>query len=191
MPVRLAVLLIDRFADWEHGWLTAPVRDFFRGQVTFHTPGGRTVASEGGMRALADGAIETLTPDDFDGLAVIGSSQWFGEDAPDIAALVRAADGAGRTLGFICGATLAAARAGLLDSRAHTSNEAATLAKAAAYRGADRYRDVRHAVRDGNLVTAGGFAARSFAYEMTAALYPDEAVNVGYLKAELTAESFS
>ena len=39
--------------------------------------------------------------------------------------------------------------------------------------------------------TAGGFAARSLAYEMTAALYPGEAVNVGYLKAALTAESFS
>lgn len=191
MPVRLAVILVDRFADWEHGFLTAPVRDFFQGEVRFQTPGGRTVTSEGGMRALADGAIETLTPSDFDALAVIGSSAWFGGDAPDITALVQAADRAGRVVGFICGATLAAARAGLLDARAHTSNDAATLSKAATYRGAAHYCDVRRAVRDGNLISAPGFAPRSFAYEMVAALYPAESTNLGYLKAELTAEDFA
>ena len=36
-----------------------------------------------------------------------------------------------------------------------------------------------------------GFAPRSFAYEMVAALYPAESTNLGYLKAELTAEDFA
>lgn len=191
MAKRLAVVLIEKFADWEHGFLTAALRDFFGGEVRFYTPGGATVTSEGGMRAAADGALESLAPDAFDALAVIGSGLWMKEGAPDIAPLVQAADEAGRLIGFICGATVAAARAGVLDARAHTSNDADTPKKAAAYQGDAHYRDVKHAVRDGNLITAPGFAPRSFAYEMLSALVPDQEKYLGFFKEELTAETFS
>lgn len=190
MPTRLAVILIEKFADWEHGFLTAAMRDFFGAEVRFYTPGGAGVTSEGGMRPTADGALEALTPDDFDGLAVIGSGAWMREGAPDISGLVRAADRAGRLIGFICGATVAAARAGLLDARPHTSNDSDTPKKAAAYQGATHYRDVPHAVRDGNLITAPGFAPRSFAYEMAAALVPNQEKYLGFFKQELQAEKF-
>ncbi|BCW90581.1 putative protease YdeA [Alphaproteobacteria bacterium SO-S41] len=190
MPTRLAVILIEKFADWEHGFLTSALRDFFGAEVRFYTPGGATVTSEGGMRAAADGAVETLTPDAFDGLAVIGSGVWMKDGAPDISALVQSADKAGRLLGFICGGTIAAARAGLLDNRPHTSNDADTPKKSSAYHGASHYRDVPHAVRDSNLITAPGFAPRSFAYEMVAALVPGEKKGLGFFKQELTAEKF-
>lgn len=190
MTKKLAVILIDRFADWEHGHVTAPVRDFFSGEVRFFTPGGGDATSEGGMRARADGALEDLTPAAFDALAVIGSGVWMGDNPPDISALLQAADREGKLIGAICGATLAIARSGLLDDRPHTSNSLKTLQRAPAYRGAAQYRDVPHAVRAGNVITAAGFAPRSFGYEMVAALYPDETTNLGYLKEELTAETF-
>ena len=190
MTKRLAVILIEKFADWEHGFMTSALRDFFGGEVKFYTPGGTTVTSEGGMRAAADGAIEALTPDAFDALAVIGSGGWMGDAAPDISGIVQTADRAGRLIGFICGATVAAARAGLLDSRPHTSNDADTPKKATAYAGAAHYRDVPRAVRDGNLITAPGFAPRSFAYEMVSALVPDQEKYLGFFKQELTAEKF-
>ncbi len=190
MTKRLAVLLIDRFADWEHGFLTAAIRDFFGGEVRFYTPGGAEMTSEGGMRIRADGAMEQLTPADFDALAVIGSGVWMGADPPDISDVLRAADMAEKFIGLICGATLAAARAGLLDARPHTGNSLDALQKATAYRGADHYQDVRRAVRSGNVITASGASPRSFAYEMVAALYPDEPTNLGYFKQELTSERF-
>ena len=190
MTTRLAVILIDKFADWEHGFLTSALRDFFNGEVKFYTPGGVSVTSEGGMRAAADAAITALDSANYEALAVIGSGVWMKDGAPDIAPQVQAADRAGRLLGFICGATAAAARAGLLNGRAHTSNDADTVKKASAYTGAAHYRDVPHAVRDGNLVTAAGYAPRSFAFEMLSALLPGEAKNLGYYKQELTAEKF-
>lgn len=191
MSKRLAVILIDRFADWEHGYATSVLQDYLGGEVRFYTPGAREVASEAGMRPRADGALEALTPQAFDGLAVIGSSGWFRDDAPDIGSLLRESVDAGRTVGLICGATLAGARAGLFDARPHTSNDLATLQKVPAYRGAAQYRDVPHAVRDGHLVSAAGFAPRSFAFELLTDLCPDKATELGFFRKELTAERFA
>lgn len=191
MSKTLAVILIDRFADWEHGFLTAPIRDFFNGTVRFYTPDGSPVASEGGMRAVADGGFDALNPDGYDALAVIGSGLWMKDGAPDIAPIVQAADKAGRLTGFIYGATAAAARAGLLNARAHTSNSLETLTSVPAYNGAAHYQNVPHAVADGHLVTAAGFAPRSFAFRMLEILLPEEAKTLGYYKDELTAERFA
>jgi putative intracellular protease/amidase len=190
MPKRLAVVLIDRFADWEHGFLTSATRDFFGGEVRFYTPGGETVTSEGGMRPLADGAIASLDVKDFDALAVIGSSQWDKDGAPDVSALLGAADRAGRVLGFICKGTLAAARAGLLDARAHTSNSLETLRAAPAYRGEAHYQRVPHAVRAGHVITAAGTSPRTFAFEVASALFPEQTRELGWMRAELGAERF-
>ena len=191
MTKTLAVILIDRFADWEHGFLTAPLRDFLGGTVRFYTPDGSPVTSEGGMRAAADGAFDALKPGAYDALAVIGSGLWMKDGAPDIAPIVQAADKAQKLTGFICGATAAAARAGLLNARAHTSNSLQTLTKVAAYAGQAHYTDVPHAVADGHIVTAAGFAPRSFAFRMLEILLPDDAKNLGYYKDELTAEQFA
>jgi putative intracellular protease/amidase len=186
--MHLAVLLIEGFADWEHGHLTAPVREFFGGRVTFHTPGGGLVTSIGGMRVDTDEPAEALTAGACDALAVIGSAGWFGDGAPDLAALYRAVDAAGKPLGFICGATLAAAKAGLLDARPHTSNSLDTLQKAPAYAGAAHYQDVPRAVRSGHLVTAAGECARSFALEMAQLMFAGRDEQLGWMRYELTRE---
>jgi putative intracellular protease/amidase len=190
MTKRLAVILIDRFADWEHGFLTAATQDFFGGRARFYTPRGLDVTSEGGMRPRPDGAIESLGVDDFDGLALIGSSQWDADTAPDVGALLRDADRAKRILGLICKGTLAGARAGLLDARPHTSNSLETLQKSPAYRGASSYQAVPHAVRAGHLITAAGTSPRSFAFDMASALFPDNTKELGWMRAELGAERF-
>lgn len=186
--MHLAVLLIDSFADWEHGHLTAPVREFFDGRVTFHTPGGGVVTSVGGMQVVTDEPAETLAAGGFDALAVIGSARWFEEGAPDLSALYRAVDAAEKPLGFICGATLAAARAGLLNERPHTSNNADTLTKTPAYTGAALYQDVPRAVRSGHLVTAAGECARSFALEMAQLMFAGKDEQLGWMRWELTRE---
>lgn len=176
MGKHLAFILIDDFADWEHARLSAAIRSYFAGQVSFHTPGGQAVTSMGGMKFAADHAIEDLRPEDYDALAVIGSAGWIEAGAPDISAVLRAADEAGKVVGAICAGTLAAARAGLMDHRRHTSNEPGFLeAKASGYGGGALYVDTPSAVRDGTLVTAGGMAPVTFATEMLSALYPGRA----------------
>ncbi|HEY9234936.1 MULTISPECIES: DJ-1/PfpI family protein [Phenylobacterium] len=174
MAKHLAFILIDDFADWEHARLSAAFRSYFAGRVSFHTPGGQPVLSMGGMRFAPEHAIEDLRPDDYDGLAVIGSAGWSQADAPDISAVLQAADEAGKVVGAICAATLAAARAGLMNGRRHTSNSLGFLkAKAAGYDASAFYVDTPAAVREGNLVTAAGNAPVTFATEMICALYPD------------------
>ncbi|MFP5282901.1 MAG: DJ-1/PfpI family protein [Actinomycetes bacterium] len=61
----------------------------------------------------------------------------------------------------ICGATYGLARAGLLDTRRHTSNAADFLAPSG-YAGADRYVDAR-VVDDGGLITSPATAPVDFA----------------------------
>lgn len=190
MSKRLAVILIDRFADWEHGFLTAATQDFFGGRVRFYTPAGAEMTSEGGMRPRSDGAIESLRVDEFEGLAVIGSSGWDVDDAPDLTALLRDADRAQRIVGLICKGTFAGGRAGLLDARPHTSNSLETLQKSPAYRGAPHYQTVPHAVRAGHVITAAGTSPRSFAFEVASALFPDKTKELGWMRQELGVERF-
>ena len=66
----------------------------------------------------------------------------------------------------ICGATLALAHAGLLNDRAHTSNEQAYLTSLAPeYAGGGRYVDTL-AVRDRGVITASGLGPTEFAREI-------------------------
>ena len=188
MSKKFAVILIDQFADWEHGILTSTLRDWLKGEVTFHTPGGAEVTSEGGMRAASDGSIDDLKPADFDALAVIGSGKWSKPGAPDISDMLISADKSHKLLGFICQGTLAAARAGLLDTRPHTSNDGDTPKMVPTYQGAAHYLDTPRAVRSDNIVTASGLAPVTFAIEMLAALYPDKEKELATFRADLARE---
>lgn len=179
---RIAALLIDDFADWELPFFMAGARAFFGAEVATVSPGGRAVASMGGLRAQPDHDLARFDAAACDALVVAGSPRWATPDAPDIGGPLRQAHAAGRAVGFICGATLAAARAGLLDERAHTSNSLAFLAgNVSAYRGADRYMDVPHAVADRGVVTAPGTAPTTFAVAMFRVLWPEREADIaGY-----------
>ncbi|MDQ0472621.1 DJ-1/PfpI family protein [Labrys wisconsinensis] len=172
---RITALLIDAFADWEPALLTAAARTFFDADIAHVTPGAREVVSAGGMRVRPQGDVAGLDPRDYDALVVIGSSQWTERWAPNVAPQLRAAMQAGRIVGVICGATLAAARAGLLDRRAHTSNSLEFLWEHGGfYGGAARYVDSPRAVRDGTLISAPGSAPATFAAAVLASLYPEQ-----------------
>lgn len=108
MGKHIAFIVIDNFADWEHAQLSAAARSYFDAATSFHTPGGRPVTSMGGMTIDPGSAIEDLTPDAYDALVVVGSDGWTGDDAPDIAPVLRAADQAGKVVGAICAGTVAA-----------------------------------------------------------------------------------
>jgi len=94
-------------------------------------------------------------------LLLPGSDDWY--KPAHGAAVAKARDflSAGVPVAAICGATVALARAGILDDRAHTSNGRAELAPTG-YAGAARYVDAP-AVTDRDLITASGIFPIDFA----------------------------
>jgi putative intracellular protease/amidase len=184
---RIAVILLDAFADWEVGLFAAAARAWLGARVDHHAPGGRVVRSMGGLTVTPDAPLETLAVADFDALCVIGSSGWEAPDAPDIGAAVRNMLAAGRPVGAICGGTLAAGRAGVLNRRRHTSNAAGYLGDRLSDYDGSHYVDTPRAVVDGGLVTAPGSAPGSFATSLLGLIWPDHPL-VGELATMLAAE---
>ena len=115
----------------------------------------------GGVRILPDMLLDDLDPASSNLLILSGADMWDaggGQPFTEIAA--RFLD-ARVPVAAICGATAGLARAGLLDSRSHTSAAAEYLA-ATGYGGADYYVNER-AVVDGDLITAGPQSPVQFA----------------------------
>ncbi|WP_026791862.1 DJ-1/PfpI family protein [Pleomorphomonas oryzae] len=184
---RIAVVLLDEFADWEHGLFAAAARAWLGARVDHYTPGGQVVRSMGGLNVTPEAALETLTTDQFDALAVIGSSGWEAPNAPDVGPLMRSALVAGRPVGAICGGTLAAGRAGVLRERRHTSNAADYLREHVTDYDGALYVDSPRAVIDSGLVTAPGTAPASFATGLLGLIWPDHPL-IGQLTAMISAE---
>lgn len=157
----IVTILTQGYADWETALLNAVARSFYGIETRFATPGGAPVTSAGGLKVTPDLAVEDIDVGAIDALVVNGGTAWSEADAPDIGAvLVRARD-AGKTVAGICDATLALAKAGVLDEVDHTSNGADNLPKTG-YKGAAHYRDQPAAVVAGKIVTAPGTAPVSF-----------------------------
>jgi len=171
---RIVVVLPDLFADWEYGLFAATARLWFKATVSFASPSAGKAVSAAGLEVSGLAGLGSLSPDDHDAIVAIGSDVWFSDDPPDISSQLIAFSQAGRVIGCICGATLAAARAGLLDDHDHTSNGRDFLAAHFGdYSGMHKYRDVPRAVRDGNLVTAPSSAPGTFTCRVLEALLPD------------------
>lgn len=157
----IVTILSEGYADWETALLNAGAKQYFGITTQFATPGGQVVTSAGGLRVMPDLAVEDIDVSVIDALVVNGGTAWSREDAPDVSAVLVAARDAGKTVAAICDATLALARAGLLDDVAHTSNHSENLTPTG-YRGAAHYLDQPQAVVDGRIVTAAGTAPVSF-----------------------------
>jgi len=157
----IVTILTQGYADWETALLNAAARSYYGVTTRFATPDGAPVISAGGLKVVPDLAVADIDVSALDALVVNGGQAWSQLDAPDIAAVLVAARDAGKTVAGICDATLALARAGLLDSVDHTSNSAENLAPTG-YAGATHYRDQPGAMVAGRIVTAPGTAPVSF-----------------------------
>jgi putative intracellular protease/amidase len=162
----------DTLADWEAGHLLAELRTGrFTGTPFAVVTVGETTApvtTMGGVRVLPDVALADVDPAGSALLVLPGAELW---DAGGGEAFAAAADrwlAAGVPVAAICGATFGLARAGLLDTRRHTSAAPGYLA-ASGYRGGEHYVHAR-AVADGGLVTAGPQSPVQFAAATLGAL---------------------
>lgn len=162
------LFVLDTMADWETGYAVAGIN-----QPTFQARPGRyrvrtvgptrdPVRTMGGVTILPDLALDELSPGGSAMLILPGAIAW--DEGEHAAAAERAREllDAGVPVAAICGATAGLARAGVLDGRPHTSNAAEYLAAAPGYAGHAHYVG-EPAVRDGDLITAGGTAPVHFA----------------------------
>jgi putative intracellular protease/amidase len=144
----------DTMADWEYGYLTAGLTmademepDRFRLRVL--ADGEPEVTTAGRLRLRTDGDIGDVDVDQVALLVLPGSDTWF-DGQERVLELARTLVERGTPVAGICGATYGLARAGLLDTRRHTSNA-----------GADHYVEER-AVDDGGVITAPAIAPVDF-----------------------------
>jgi putative intracellular protease/amidase len=167
MTPAVHVLVFEGFADWEPAYALAELRR--SGGLDVVTLGftDAPVRSMGGLRVVPDRAIAGLDIAAVRLLLLPGGDMWEGAyPRADLDALLTELHARGVPIAAICGATLALARAGLLNDRAHTSNEQAYLTNLASeYAGGGRYVD-ELAVRDRCVITASGLGPTEFAREI-------------------------
>jgi transcriptional regulator GlxA family with amidase domain len=166
----IGVVLTPGFADWEYAFIAGTAKPFYGIDVRFFSPAPGNLRSQGGLAVTVDDGLEQCLQWHPEVVAVIGGMVWESAAAPDITAFLRTLHGQGATLAGICGATLALARAGLLDGVAHTSNSADFLRQhAPGYAGAALYQGTPAAVHAGRIITAPGTAPISFTAQVLGA----------------------
>jgi len=147
---KVAVLLTQGFADWEYGVLCGLGQAYFGLDIRYVTPTPGDVVSMGGLVARVSDGFELLDIWEPDALVVVGGTLWEQPEAPDISGVLEGMHARGAVVAGICGGTLALARAGLLNSVRHTSNDVGFLGThAEGYAGAAQYVDQPTALSDG------------------------------------------
>ena len=159
------VALYDSLADWELGHLLAELRTGrFTGtpfEVVTVAETTDPIITMGGVRMLPDITLAELDPAESGLLVLPGAELYDAGGGEAFADAARRFLDAGVPVAAICGATAGLARAGLLDTRRHTSAAAEYLGYTG-YAGGELYVDER-AVSDGNVITAGPQSPVQFA----------------------------
>jgi putative intracellular protease/amidase len=180
------LFVFNSMADWEPAFAIAGINNpqFQRepGRYRVATVGvtTETIVTIGGVRIQPDLALDAVSPASSAMLILPGGQAW--EHGANSEAIAKAVEflAVGVPVAAICAATLALARAGILDNRLHTSN-APDYLKSSGYRGKALYRNIA-AIADGNLITASGTNPVDFAYQIFGMLqlYSDPALDAWY-----------
>jgi putative intracellular protease/amidase len=162
------------WADWEAGQVLPALREYYGVQIEIATPDGEPQTSIGGVLAAADYKFAEPVLSDADVYLLIGSDAWADYKDDGLFALLRQTLADGKIVGAICAGTVAAARAGLLAGRTHTSNDRDWFNKVAPdYAGSEGYVDSAKAVTHGKLVTAPGTAPVTFSAAICRLVAPE------------------
>lgn len=169
--------VLDTMADWEPAHVTAELhsgRGFKDPQLRrpVRTVGSSRdpVVSMGGVTTLPDLTVDEVDPAGAALLLLPGGDVWLEPQHERVVTKAREFLAAGVPVGAICGATLALANAGILEGRAHTSNDLGLLKQLCPGYGNEAQYRHEPAVTDGDLVTAGGVNPLEFSYQVLARL---------------------
>ena len=168
-PRTVHLFVPNLMADWETGYaisgINQPEYQKSPGRYVVRTVGATrdSVRTMGGMTIVPDMALDELKPGESAMLILCGGQSWDRGEHAEAVEKAREFLDAGVPVAAICGATGALARGGLLDGRRHTSDALDYLRHIApGYGGEAQYAD-EPAVRDGDLITAGGVSPVDFA----------------------------
>ena len=158
------LLVFDGFADWEPAYALAELRRWGKRAVVAVGFTTNTVMSMGGLRVMPDRSLSDVRAEDVELLILPGGDLWEGEYPRAVLQnLLAALISAHTPIAAICGATLAVARAGLLNDRRHTSNTSSYLRNHVPdYTGDAKYEETL-AVYDQGVITASGLGPVEFA----------------------------
>jgi putative intracellular protease/amidase len=163
--------VLNTMADWEIAHITSELnsgRFLKNGKVTIRkiSKSLNPITSMGGMSIKADLKLSEVDFTEGDLLILPGADTWMEEEHNSVIEIVVNLIERGVIVAAICGATVALANAGILNSRKHTSNGKGFLEMfCPEYIGSDNYIDCP-AVCDSNLITASGLAPLEFSYEI-------------------------
>jgi putative intracellular protease/amidase len=171
MARNIAVLVFDGFADWEPAYALSGLRRWGGRSIHSVAYDRGAVVSMGGLRVEPDDVLESVTPATTEVLILPGGDAWLeAYPAARIERSLATLVAGGVVIAAICAATVAVARAGLLQGRRHTSNGSLFLRRhAPGYETPELYVDAL-AVTDDGVITASGLGAVEFAHEIFAAL---------------------
>lgn len=156
------IYLLSTMADWETGFISAELNSRRYFKIDAPVVVVRTVAADqkaiktmGGFTVVPDCTVDEIPEDENTVLILPGANGW--DKAENHAIIEKAGKimASGGTVCAICGATVALAKAGLLDNCRHTSNGPGFLEMfAPEYKGTANYMD-EPAVDSPHLITAG------------------------------------
>ncbi|MEK3914197.1 type 1 glutamine amidotransferase family protein [Paenibacillus sp. FSL H7-0331] len=169
--------VFDTMADWEIGYLTAELnsgRYYKKGLAPSKivtvgiekTP----VTTMGGLKILPDIKLDECRIESTDALILPGGETWTETIHQPILKIAQRCLKEGILVAAICGATIALAQTGLLNSRWHTSNDLAYLKMICPTYTGEKYYKMESAVTDGKLITASGIAPLEFTVHVLKAL---------------------
>lgn len=186
MTNTIHLFIHDTLADWEPGFaiagINSPAGQKKPGRYQVRTVGlGRNaITTAGGVRMLPDLTLDQLMPGDSAMLILPGGDAWDKGENGEAVEKAKMFLAAGIPVAAICGATAGLARAGILDTRQHTSNAAEYLA-ATGYKGGALYQEA-DVVNDQKVITASAMKSLEFAREIFRQLdlYEDRLLTAWY-----------
>lgn len=178
MKTKMVYLYVfDTMADWEIGFLTAELNSgrYFKQDATpikLVTVGREKtyITTMGGLKILPDLSLADCHIEEIEALILPGGETWLESSHQPVLDLVKTCLDNHKIVAGICGATMALAQNGFLDSKNHTSNDLAYLKMVCPnYKGENHYKQ-EPAVADEKLITASGIAPLEFTVEVLKAL---------------------
>ena len=170
---KVYLYVFDTMSDWEIGYLTAELssgRYFKKGvqpiQVITVGNNKSPITTMGGLKVLPEISLDECNLKTTDVLVLPGGFTWTELIHDTVLEKTEKALMQGTVVAAICGATVALAKRGLLDSRSHTSNDLEYLKMVVPNYIGEKYYKFQSAVTDENLITASGIAPLEFTMQV-------------------------
>lgn len=177
MNSTIYLYVFDTMSDWEIGYLTAELnsgRYYKKGlspsKIVTVGVANTPITTMGGLKILPDMVLEECHIKNTDALILPGGETWMQTIHEPIITMAEQCIKENIVVAAICGATIALAQHGLMDSRWHTSNDLGYLKMVCSEYKGEMYYKNEPAVTDGKLITASGIAPLEFATHVLKAL---------------------